>query len=73
MPQTPIEIMESAYESAKGKSTKAPFSVLPNECVRDLKIIVENAETQRAVLGVTLTSLVYKIFEPSQVLRQKAT
>lgn len=70
MPQTPIEIMESAYKNAKGKSVKALLSSLPSECTRDLKIIVENAETQKAVLGVTLTSLVYKVIEPSQDIRK---
>lgn len=70
MPQTPIEIMESAYKSAKVKSIKAILSVLPNECVQKLKIIVENAETQKAVLGVTLTSIVYKVYEPSQDIRK---
>ncbi|HHT9104609.1 MAG TPA: hypothetical protein ACFYD7_01900 [Candidatus Wujingus californicus] len=70
MPQTPIEIMESAYKNAKVKSIKAILSVLPNECVQKLKIIVENAETQKAVLGVTLTSIVYKVYEPSQDIRR---
>lgn len=70
MPRTPIEIMESAYKSAKVKSIKAILSVLPNECVQKLKIIVENAETQKAVLGVTLTSIVYKVYEPSQDIRK---
>jgi len=70
MPQTPIEIMEFAYKNAKGKSVKALLSSLPRECVRDLKILVENAETQKAVLGATLTSLVYKVIEPSQDIRK---
>ncbi|MDX9992475.1 MAG: hypothetical protein RBS68_10550 [Anaerolineales bacterium] len=70
MPQTPIEIIESAYESVKGKSTKLFLSALSNECVDDLIIIVENAEKQKAVLGVTLTSIVYKIYEPSQDIRK---
>ena len=70
MPQTPIEILESAYKRAKGKSTKAILSVLPDKCVQELKIIVENAETQKAVLGVTLTSIAYKIYEPSQDIRK---
>ncbi|NMB60425.1 MAG: restriction endonuclease, SacI family [Chloroflexi bacterium] len=70
MPQTPIEIMESAYENAKGKSIKTLLTSLPSECAEDLKIIVENAETQKAVLGVTLTSLVYKVYKPSQDIRK---
>jgi DNA (cytosine-5)-methyltransferase 1 len=43
---------------------------LPDEYVQDLKIIVENAETQKAVLGVTVTSIVYKIYEPKQDIRK---
>jgi DNA (cytosine-5)-methyltransferase 1 len=70
MPKTPIEIMESAYKSAKGKSTRAVLSALPNECVQELKIIVENAETQKAVLGVTLTSIIYKVYDTSQDIRK---
>jgi DNA (cytosine-5)-methyltransferase 1 len=61
--------MESAYQSAKGKSTRVVLSALPNECVQELKIIVENAETQKAVLGVTLTSIVYKVYDSSQDIR----
>jgi len=70
MPQTPIEIMETAYQSAKDQSIKAILSVLPNDCVQELKIIVENAETQKAVLGVTLTSIVYKVYESLQDIRK---
>ena len=70
MPQTPIEIMESAYEYAKKKSLKTLLSGLPDEYIQDLRVIVENAETQKAVLGVTLTSLVYKIYQPKQDIRK---
>ncbi len=70
MPQTPIEVMEAAYERAKGKPLKTLLSGLPSEYVQDLRIIVDNAETQKAVLGVTLTSLVYKIYEPKQDIRK---
>ena len=70
MPQTPIEIMESAYEYAKKKSLKTLLSGLPDEYIQDLRVIVENAETQKAVLGVTLTSRVYKIYQPKQDIRK---
>lgn len=70
MPQTPFEIMESAYEQAKRKSLKTFLSGLPVEHIQDLKVIVENAETQKAVLGVTLTSLVYKVYESKQDIRK---
>ncbi len=70
MPQTPNEIMGSIYEQAKSKSLKTLLSGLPVEYIQDLQVIVENAETQKAVLGVTLTSLVYKVYEPKQDIRK---
>jgi len=70
MPKTPNEIMETAYEQAKNRSLKALLSGLPDEYVDELRVIVENAETQKAVLGVTLTSLVYKVYEPKQDIRK---
>lgn len=70
MPQTPSEIMESAYEQAEKKPLKILLSGMPNEQVADLRIIVANAETQKAVFGVTLTSLVYKVYDPKQDIRK---
>lgn len=70
MPQTPIEIMESAYERARRKPLKNLLADLPSEAVPDLKIIADSAETQKAVLGVTLTSLVYKVYDPRQDIRK---
>lgn len=70
MPKTPIEIMVSAYESAKANTIQPFLSGLSAESVQSLKTIVENAETQKAVLGVTITSLVYKVLEPSQDIRK---
>lgn len=70
MPHTPNEIMESAYEQAQNKSLKSLLSDLSDESVQDLRVIAENAETQKAVLGVTLTSLVYKVYEPKQDIRK---
>lgn len=70
MSSTVIEIMESAYQYAKDKSTKTLLDNLPEECVQELKTIVENAENHKAVLGVTLSSIVYKIYKPSQDIRK---
>lgn len=70
MPQTPNELLETAYEAAKKRSLKTILSGLPDEYVDELRIIVENAETQKAVLGVTLTSLVYKVYQPEQDIRK---
>ena len=71
MPQTPDEIMESAYEQAKNNSLKNQLlSGLSDESIQDLRVIADNAETQKAVLGVTLTSLIYKVYEPKQDIRK---
>lgn len=70
MSQTPNEIMEAAYEQAKNKSLRSLLSGLSDESIQDLSVIVENAETQKAVLGVTLTSLIYKVYEPKQDIRK---
>jgi len=70
MPQTPIEIMESAYKQAQSKSLKTLLSGLSDEYIQDLRVIVEKAETQKAVLGVTLTSIVYKTYDPKQDVRK---
>lgn len=70
MSHTPNKIMESAYEQAKNKSLRSLLSGLSDEFVQDLRVIAENAETQKAVLGVTLTSLVYKVYEPKQDIRK---
>lgn len=69
MPQAPGEILETSYNNAKIKPIDALLSALPNECVQELRNIVENAETQKGVLGVALTSIVYKIYDPSQDIR----
>jgi DNA (cytosine-5)-methyltransferase 1 len=70
MLEAPIEIMEAAYERAKNQSLDDLLYGLPDDCVRDLKVIVANGETQKAVLGVTYTSLVYKIYAPKQDIRK---
>lgn len=67
---TPNEIMETAYKQAEKESLRKILSGLSGESIEDLKVIVENAETQKAVLGVTLTSIVYKVYEPKQDIRK---
>ncbi len=69
MPQTPDNILEAAFNKAASQPIGALLSSLPDDCVQELKTIVENAETQKAVLGVTLTSIVYKVYRPSQDIR----
>lgn len=70
MPQTPIEIMESAYEQAQKSTSDVLLSTLPDDAVQDLRKIVAKAETQKAVLGATMTSIVYKIYNPHQDIRK---
>jgi len=70
MPQTPIEVMESAYDIANKQTLKSLLAALPDDLVENLNIIAENAEAQKAVLGVTITSLVYKTLVPSQDIRK---
>jgi len=67
---TPNEIMEAAYQQAKKESLEKLLAGLPNESIQNLRTVVENAETQKAVLGVTLTSLVYKVYDPKQDIRK---
>lgn len=66
---TPEQIIESAYQQAQENSSKSFLSKLKNEHIEDLKTIVDNANAQKAVLGVTLTSLVYKVYKPEQDIR----
>jgi DNA (cytosine-5)-methyltransferase 1 len=68
--RTPNEIMESAFEQAKKEPLQNLASSLSSDSIQDLQVIVENAETQKAVLGVTLTSLVYKVYDPKQDIRK---
>jgi len=69
MKQTPNEILENAYGDAKGKPLAEILSALPKKCAEDLTLIVGQAESQKGVLGVVLTSTAHKILEPSQDIR----
>jgi DNA (cytosine-5)-methyltransferase 1 len=66
----PVDIPETAYKNAREKPLEEILSALPVTCVKDLKRIVEKAESQKGVLGVTLTSATYKIFNPTQDIRK---
>jgi DNA (cytosine-5)-methyltransferase 1 len=67
---TPNEIMELAYQQATKESLEKLLAGLTSKSIEDLRTVVENAETQKAVLGVTLTSLVYKVYDPKQDIRK---
>ncbi len=69
MPVNPLKIMSKAYQKAKNKPIGDILSSLPSDCVQELRTIIENAESQKGVLGVTLTSIVYKICNPAQDIR----
>lgn len=69
MSMTPSEVLIAAYETAANNSIEGLLSPLSQDCLQDLQIIVSHAESQKAVLGVTLTSVVYKTLHPSQDIR----
>lgn len=69
MSVNPLKIMNKAYQKAKNKPIEDILSSLPSDCVQELRTIIENGESQKAVLGVTLTSIVYKICKPAQDIR----
>src|SRR3990172_7959205 len=70
MRRTPEQILGEAFEEAKQKPVETLLARLPDDSVQKLKKIVEYAEAQKGVLGVTLTSIVYKIHQPSQDIRR---
>lgn len=67
---TPNEIMESAYQKAKEEPLEQLLAGLPDKAIQNLKTVAENAERRKAVLGVILTSLVYKVYNPAQDIRK---
>lgn len=69
MTQSPTDVLTTAYQTAKKSSVSSQLQELPDDCVKDLRIIVEHAESLKGVLGVTLTSIVYKVLHPSQDIR----
>ena len=69
MQQDPKEILQTALSKAKAKPLTEVLSLLSDDCVSELKTVVNNAESLKAVLGVTLTSIVYKIYKPAQDIR----
>jgi DNA (cytosine-5)-methyltransferase 1 len=66
---TPQQILETACLEAKQKELTELLAQLSLDCVQELKIIVQHAESLKGVLGVTLTSIVYKIYNPGQDIR----
>lgn len=69
MTQSPEEFLITAYNAAKKRPASELLSVLPDDCAAELKVIVQNAEILKGVLGVVLTSIVYKVLNPSQDIR----
>ncbi len=61
----PSEILETALQTAR----ENPKIQLPDDCLKNLRIIVQNADKQKAVLGVVITSVTYKIYRPMQDIR----
>ena len=69
MQTDPKSILQNSFIEAKEKSLAEVLSILSEDCLSELKIVVENAESLKAVFGVTLTSIVYKIYNPNQDIR----
>lgn len=69
----PEDILDAAYRRAaklvRKSQVQQHLSTLPAECVEQVRVIVNYAESQKAVLGVTLTSLAYKVYCPTQDIR----
>ncbi len=69
MPKDPKSILQNALIEATGKSLPEVLTLVSEDCLNDLKTVADNAESLKAVLGVTLTSIVYKIYKPQQDIR----
>lgn len=69
MSRTPLEILEEIYEKAKQLPSDSLPKGIPDDSLKAIQTIVENAERHRAVLGVTITSAAYKIYKPDQDVR----
>ena len=69
MTQSPVEILSTALNKGRNSEISDLLPALAEDSVQDLRIIVSNGESLKAVLGVTLTSIVYKILNPSQDIR----
>lgn len=71
----PTELLEKAYAEAMNKlgSGDMIISDLNNDISNPLQEILERSESAKAVLTVVLTSLVYKIQNPQQDIRNHQT
>jgi len=59
------QILEETYNKASGGIAIS----LPPEIVKDIETIVEKSENFIGVVNVLITSLVYKIYNPTQDVR----
>ncbi len=69
MTQSPDDTLIMAYDAAETASASARLPKLPDDCLQELRTIVKYADSHKGVLGVTLTSIVYKILYPAQDVR----
>src|SRR5581483_322792 len=69
MSKLPQQILQDAFNLARRKSVEQLLGHLSPEIVNDATTIVENAESQKAVLTVALTSITFKIHNPNQDIR----
>ena len=69
MPTDPKSILQNSFIEAKKKPLAEVLAVVSENCLNELKIIVDNAADQKGVFGATLTSIVHKIHNPEQDIR----
>jgi DNA (cytosine-5)-methyltransferase 1 len=69
MIQSPEGLFAAAIEKAAKQPQSEILSELRNDCIQDLRIIVNEGETFKGVLGVAITSMAYKVLHPSQDIR----
>jgi len=67
--QSPDELFAAAFEKAAKQPQSKILSELQDDCAEDLRTIVKEGEVLKGVLGVTLTSIAYKVLHPSQDIR----
>lgn len=62
--------LETLYQEALSIPTEVDYSYeLPDSLRHNIDIVIQNSENSKAVLAVTLTSLVYKTLNPEQDIR----
>ena len=66
-----VQYLNGEYEKAMklAANAKTPSTDLPEEIISNLQVIIDNAEKNKGVYTVVLTSAVYKHLHPEQDIR----